>query len=106
MENPIPDNIAGISTLTVVLAWLGSALSLSKQERRPLMQALLGLMVGAFSAALGTHLLNAILTTKLPPAAEGAIAYFLGFFAWQLMPALGERLVAAVKSLRLPWTKE
>lgn len=98
------DAIAGVKTATLILGFIGSALSLSYAKELTKLQAATAVATGCISAVCGALMLRYY--AKVPDALEAATAFFIGLLAMRLLPVILDTLADNIKKIKFPWTRE
>lgn len=97
------DSVFGIKLMTVVLAFAGSALTLSYVAELSKKQAISGAITGTAVATMATPL--AMYYLPIPHQLAGSVAFFLGLVAMRTVPVLFT-LIDRLKYIKLPWVAD
>lgn len=105
---PIPpaspdQTVFGIKYSMLIVAFLGSALSLSYAKEMTRKQAITAVLTGTSVAVMGAPV--ALHYLGLPDTLERAISFFLALVAMRLVPA-GLALIDRLRDLKLPWLSD
>lgn len=100
MESPTPDNLAGFKYVTIILAFVGAAFSLSTVPPMTGWRAVVSAAISTLSAAGAATVLAFI--WPMPAPVEGAAAFFTGLFSLKLMPAVLDMIVRNLQKIEFP----
>lgn len=104
---PDIENVTGVSLLTLVAGFIGSALQLSYAKDLTRAQAVTALALGTAVAIYGAPLLLLALPDSWHAAAlERGIAFFLGLFAMPLVPVLQDMISTNLRKFKFPGTED
>jgi peptidoglycan/LPS O-acetylase OafA/YrhL len=104
MENPIPDSVAGVKTITWVLAWIGAAYAQSRSA--PVSAARAGSNI--LLAAIAGVLAGLYIVENWPDQKIGSYVatLFTALLLIPLLPVLQDKATELIRNFRIPGMKE